>query len=175
MDIPPLSTLTQERRKRWKNTQQLWRPAVSSSILHLLRAASATFTTSNLFRPWLWAAVPGVATPYPVSYTHLDVYKRQPFVSPSRNFITISCVSLGATLESTEITPSPPSERIGSTWSSCLLYTSMSYRYSVKYCSQSISSMSEILLWQCASVPTSWFLKQSCRINFLISRRRKEA
>ena len=26
----------------------------------------------------------------------------------------------------------------------------MSYRYSVKYCSQSISLMSEILLWQCA-------------------------
>ena len=26
-----------------------------------------------------------------------------------------------------------------------------------------------------ASVPTSWFLKQSCRINFFISRRRKEA
>ena len=47
-----------------------------------------------------------------------------PATSPSRNFWQISWVCFGATLDSTEITPIPPSDMIGTIWSSLPEYRS---------------------------------------------------
>ena len=69
------------------------------------------------------AQYPRTEIPFPedtVTVTGIPaLVKRAAFaVSPSRKLMTMSWVWRGAMLERTEITPSPPRERIGTTWSS---------------------------------------------------------
>ena len=58
----------------------------------------------------------------PVSYTHLDVYKRQRYLnvsacavsrSPATEAVASSCISFGMMLENVEMTPLPPRDAIG--------------------------------------------------------------
>ena len=61
--------------------------ALSSTLMavdaDLQKEAGYTFDTDNLFEQWMsqvhWYAKGNLIRTFPVSYTHLDVYKRQPW------------------------------------------------------------------------------------------------